>query len=103
MPHLFPHHSHIFSLGVSYCGGGSASGAAIIDSNHALGLVYHIAVAAHIAAFEIRIRVDLHIIAAPDELLKGFIRCLHTTRVGDGRFQCDGIDLFLFGHDRRKK
>ena len=103
MPHLFPHHSHIFSLGVSYCGGGSAGGTAIIDGNHALRLVHHVAIATHIADFGIRIRVNLYNIAAPDKPLKGFIRCFHASGVGNGRFQHDGTDFFQFDHDLRKE
>ena len=52
-PHLSPHNPYIFPLRIPHRGGGAAGGAAVVDGNHALGLVYQITVAAHIAAFEI--------------------------------------------------
>ena len=70
------------SFGIAHCSRSAAGSTSDIHGKHSLGLVHHIAIAAHIAAFEILIRMNLHRIAAPDGPLGCSIRCFHASRVG---------------------
>lgn len=74
----------------------------VVNSNHPLGGIDHIAVAAYETPFEIAFRVNFDYIATPDQAVERLVGCFHTARMWDCRLQRNRVAIFQFYNDFRK-